>query len=156
MSSITISEFEERTGYASVYFSQNNKFIQFLKMCIKPIALRYYNPDKECWMVHKDMLPATIKYARTQFSQIKVDLPPTIIIDPPGTPYTIGDSPDYSGHSSPFKTMFLQEDAPKELIQVAYKTLALLFHPDRGGNSEDMVKLNQAYAELAKRYNLAR
>lgn len=45
-------------------------------------------------------------------------------------------------------TLFVAVDAPIEVIRAAYKALAMLYHPDHGGDSERMVELNRAYETL--------
>jgi hypothetical protein len=45
--------------------------------------------------------------------------------------------------------LFLLPGAPAELIKAAYKTLAIKFHPDHGGNEETMKLLNEAFQLLA-------
>jgi hypothetical protein len=45
-------------------------------------------------------------------------------------------------------TLFVAQDAPPEVIRAAYKALALLYHPDLGGDLEQMVNLNRAYELL--------
>jgi curved DNA-binding protein CbpA len=45
--------------------------------------------------------------------------------------------------------LHLLPDAPPELIKAAYRELAKLNHPDKGGNEEAMKLLNEAYAKLA-------
>jgi hypothetical protein len=52
--------------------------------------------------------------------------------------------------SSAYRTLFLQPDAPPELIVAAYKTLAKLHHPDAGGNPDRMRALNEAFEELSQ------
>jgi hypothetical protein len=47
-----------------------------------------------------------------------------------------------------WRTLCLQPDAPPELVTAAYRTLAKLRHPDRGGTDAAMRDLNLAYEEL--------
>lgn len=42
------------------------------------------------------------------------------------------------------KTLFVQEDAPLEVIEAAYRTLAKTYHPDRGGSEAKMKTINEA------------
>ena len=44
--------------------------------------------------------------------------------------------------------LHLLPDAPPELIKAAYRELAKLNHPDKGGNEETMKRLNEAYGRL--------
>jgi len=45
--------------------------------------------------------------------------------------------------------LHLLPDAPPELVKAAYRTLAQLHHPDKGGDTEAMQKINEAYRRLA-------
>jgi len=47
-----------------------------------------------------------------------------------------------------YGVLHLLPSAPPELVTVAYRTLAQLHHPDRGGDAATMVQLNQAVAIL--------
>jgi len=47
------------------------------------------------------------------------------------------------------KRLHLLPDAPPELIKAAYKTLAMKFHPDHGGDTARMQELNEAFRLLA-------
>ncbi len=48
-----------------------------------------------------------------------------------------------------FQSLFLQPDAPPELVKVAHRTLALMFHPDKpSGDLKKMQRINSAYDEL--------
>lgn len=40
--------------------------------------------------------------------------------------------------------------APKEVIRAAYKAMALLAHPDRGGSTAQMQAINSAYQRLMR------
>jgi DnaJ domain len=48
-------------------------------------------------------------------------------------------------------TLFVTSDAPAEVIRAAYKALAMLYHPDLGGDPERMVDLNRAYETLTQK-----
>jgi len=53
--------------------------------------------------------------------------------------------------ADPYSVLHLRETAPPELIKAAYRTLAQLYHPDRGGDAQVMTELNLAYELLTKR-----
>jgi len=46
------------------------------------------------------------------------------------------------------RILHLTEGAPPELIVAAYRVLAKIHHPDRGGGNDDMVRINLAYERL--------
>ena len=47
-----------------------------------------------------------------------------------------------------YRALFLIPGAPKELVKAAYRSLALLYHPDKGGDGEKMKEINEAYNQL--------
>lgn len=55
-----------------------------------------------------------------------------------------------SGGSSPYDVLMLRPGAPPALVKAAYRVLAQLHHPDRGGTTAVMQRLNAAYEALGK------
>lgn len=47
-----------------------------------------------------------------------------------------------------YRTLYLLSDAPPEVIQTVYRTLAKIHHPDVGGSTEAMAEINEAYNYL--------
>ena len=47
--------------------------------------------------------------------------------------------------------LYLLPGAPWSVVQAAYRALAMLVHPDRGGSHQTMVDVNRAYETLQKR-----
>lgn len=54
------------------------------------------------------------------------------------------------GSRGPYQVLFLDPTAPEEIVKVVYKYLAQRLHPDRGGSTEAMARLNRAYEEIGK------
>jgi DnaJ-domain-containing protein 1 len=48
-----------------------------------------------------------------------------------------------------FATLHLLPSAPPEVVRASYKALAMKHHPDHGGDTEAMQKINEAYRRLA-------
>jgi hypothetical protein len=48
-------------------------------------------------------------------------------------------------------SLFVLPGAPWSVIQAAYRAIALLVHPDKGGKHERMVEVNRAYQTLEER-----
>jgi molecular chaperone DnaJ len=48
-----------------------------------------------------------------------------------------------------YAALLLREGAPAELVAAAYRTLAKLYHPDAGGDTAHMQRINAA-AELLR------
>lgn len=59
----------------------------------------------------------------------------------PPNPFAAGD--DYA-------VLFVSPDAPREVVFASYKSLALVNHPDRGGTTEAMQKLNAAFDNIKR------
>ena len=51
-------------------------------------------------------------------------------------------------NSSPWDILGVQPNSTIEEIREAFKTLAMKYHPDRGGITEDFTKINEAYNKL--------
>lgn len=50
--------------------------------------------------------------------------------------------------SGDFAVLHLLASAPPKVVDMAYKAMALLNHPDHGGDAEKMKQINAAYARL--------
>lgn len=59
-------------------------------------------------------------------------------------------APQVSGDS--WGRLYLVEGAPVQVVQAAYRALSMIHHPDKGGDSETMKSINEAYKELMKGY----
>ena len=88
------------------------------------------------WLNHaRDVIHADIEWPDgTEFW----DAPPP----PPKRPKAPKRRPDA------FATLHLLPSAPPELIKAAYRTLAQLHHPDHGGDTSAMQRINIAYKEI--------
>ena len=51
-------------------------------------------------------------------------------------------------NGGPYGVLYLKKDAPWPVIVAAYKALATIHHPDRGGRLETMQKVNNAMDEI--------
>jgi hypothetical protein len=56
--------------------------------------------------------------------------------------------PKATARAAAFVTLHLLPTAPPELVKAAHKTLALLHHPDKGGDLRTMQAINAAYDVL--------
>ena len=52
--------------------------------------------------------------------------------------------------SGPYHMLRVLPSAPREVVEAAYRALALKYHPDRGGNAEIMANLNRAIEIIRK------
>lgn len=54
--------------------------------------------------------------------------------------------------TNPDSVLHLAPGAPWEVVQAAYRALAGLHHPDRGGDTAKMQAINRAYEDLKRRH----
>lgn len=47
-----------------------------------------------------------------------------------------------------YAILYLQPDAPDAILEVVYRKLAQLFHPDRGGDEEQFKRITAAYQRI--------
>ncbi len=119
------------------------KFIRSL-----PAEKRYL--DGNTWWVHKSSLLEVLRRAKLtgnhsvlDYSKVESDLQftiDTILFNKKRKliiPTNIKDSP--------YAVLHLQETAPRELVDAAFKTLAKLTHPDCGGDPEMFLRVKAAY-----------
>jgi curved DNA-binding protein CbpA len=49
---------------------------------------------------------------------------------------------------SAYDVLHLKPDAPPEVVAAAYKALAFKHHPDRGGDEEEMKRINDSHDRI--------
>lgn len=52
--------------------------------------------------------------------------------------------------TGPYAVLFINDSAPNCVVDAAYKALAKLYHPDCGGDSGSMSRINSAIASIKK------
>jgi hypothetical protein len=117
-----------------------------------PATLRGYTPATRQWFIDEDathQMRRWLSYAETMigariewiggatYEDYEAECPP---------PYT---PPPRPKPVDPYKTLHLLPSAPPEVVKAAYKALAMKLHPDHGGDTEAMQRINAAYRRLA-------
>ena len=74
-------------------------------------------------------------FARIYFGPVRAGLPT---------------EPWQAGGASPYRLLGLDPSAPDEVVKLVYRHLARRLHPDAGGSTEAMARLNGAYEEIAR------
>jgi hypothetical protein len=124
--------------------------IDDLKAAI-PYPFRDWNPARKVWTVAPAYADLALEILLHHF--------PTA--DVPGRSGEAGRSRSHS-HVPPgprplrhrdarYAVLHLLPSAPPELIEGAYRILARLHHPDRGGSTAAMQEINEAIADLRER-----
>lgn len=103
-----------------------------------PSRQRTWKPDLKQWWFKPGQLPSIEALARLHCGAVAYvrrdgDLEPAV---PAET-------------AAAYRALYLVPGAPPELIKAAYRILAKRVHPDAGGTTEQMQRVNAAYAELA-------
>lgn len=112
----------------------------YVKNYIRPTAYRKFDSTTGCWLVYYTKLPDLLKVINKHYSEVNyVDVP-----------VEWGGQSDTSIVGSPYKILYLLDDAPMEVVKAAYRALSLKNHPDVGGDGNAMVVINAAYALICK------
>lgn len=156
MQSLTVTEWDEERQFATLSFSYNRRFLDWLKLGVKPDSYRIYDPVNRTWKVHLKRLPLVINFARRHFTQVNYQVLPDWV------QMQVASEKAQEARqtlwepvrgSDPFTTLYLLPTAPWEVVRAVYKALAVIHHPDHGGNTETFQRINCAYLELEKRLN---
>ena len=118
--------------------------IEALKDYVPPYH-RVYVPERRTWRVDAyahDCLHGWLAYVRADFNaRIEwLDADPEQEWTPP---------PVKPKASDPYVMLHLLPSAPPEVVKAAYRALAVLNHPDKGGDTNAMQRINDAYRRLA-------
>jgi len=124
-------------GSVRLEFPYNAVFIRRLKDEV-PAHARSYDPEAKAWFVDVPYAPRIIALFRRTFPDAHIDQ------DEPARPEPNRER----GITTMYGTLCLTAEAPPELVASAYRILAKLHHPDRGGNDERMRQINAAYRQI--------
>jgi hypothetical protein len=124
-----------RTGAGGIElrFPYNAGLVELLKSEI-PAYARSYDPDDKTWTVTSAYAARAVDLLLKHFPDARIERPGA----------RLGSTPQHS-IARPFAVLHLLPSAPPELVDAAYRTLAKLAHPDRGGSHEHMVQLTAAH-----------
>lgn len=133
-----------------VCFKTKNKSLSNLvAKCVKPSSYRRFEVTTNTWYVYYDKLPLLVGLARRFNMQVDwSDLPESwqvLIVQNRDRVIEVENEV-----SSAFKTLFLTEDAPIEVVKASYRALVSRYHPDHNDGQGDTEKLN----ELIKAYKV--
>ena len=101
---------------------------------------REWRPEEKVWWVDWAAADDAVAIVRDWFPNVQEILFARTVPPPPRR-----DDPAYV-------PLHLRETAPWPLIEGAYKILARLHHPDRGGDTTTMQGINRAYDDLKARH----
>jgi hypothetical protein len=112
-----------------------------------PAAYREYDPDSKTWIIESVYAATAIRLLRSAFPDATVGDHED---DPPTQAYT-------HHQTSPNEVLYVLPDAPRCVVDAAYRALSREFHPDHASDDqrdqahETMIALNAAYSILRDR-----
>lgn len=107
----------------------NPSYVADLKTTL-PTFARRWEPDLKLWWVAPEFITLAEQVLARHY---EVASPPTAT---------------NNGNADAYKTLWLRPGAPQELVRSAYRTLAKLHHPDAGGDTRQMQRINAAFEQL--------
>lgn len=117
--------------------------VQRLKAAI-PAYLRRFDPRSKHWYVKPDAYGELENF----LSDMYVDFAAQVRREDRRESHSRPQAPPRAQVNDPYAVLHLLPSAPAEVIRAAYKAMALLCHPDRGGDTEMMQRVNAAYGRL--------
>ena len=130
---MTAPRIVRRDGAATLTFPFDAWLVDALKAEI-PGHARTYAPDTRAWTIAPAYAGIAIRLMYQAFTDVEV-------IDAAAGPgFDRGGDP----REAALVVLHLRPTAPPELVDAAYKCLARLHHPDRGGSTATMQAINAA------------
>lgn len=125
-------------GRAVLAFPFDRWLVDSLKAEI-PAYARTYDPATKQWTVDGPYIATARRLIEFAYPDVDIqDESPRF------------EAPKRSTPRTSYTVLHLLPSAPPELVESAYKTLARLHHPDRGGDTEKMQELNAAIEEIRR------
>ena len=148
----TLKILYNQTDFCPLAFSYNRRFYDLVKSGIKPLSYRRYNKEKKRWSVHIAKIPMVVSWGRRHFAYVDYSSLPTpiqiLIVEYERNRREAGGGRELS--LTPHQVLHLLPSAPPEVIKASYKALAMLYHPDHGGDSEQFRAVQEAFDSLTR------
>lgn len=130
------------SGDVDLTFTYSADIVAELKAVIPPFA-RSYNGQTRTWTVAAGFAWLGVNILKKWFGTAGV----AVIDHKPPTPIRQSD-PHYS-------TLYVMPNAPACVVEAAYRALAKEHHPDRGGSTATMQRINDAYDAISRKRGVA-
>ena len=134
---MTAPRIVRRDGAATLTFPFDAWLVDALKAEI-PGHARTYDPVAKSWTVAPAYVGIAIRLMYQAFTDVE------IIDAAAGPTFDRGGDP----REAALVVLHLRPTAPPELVDAAYKCLARLHHPDRGGDHDAMLAINAAAEQI--------
>ncbi len=116
-----------------IQFDYDPDFIEALKDKI-PGRSRRWLPEKKWWVFREEVMDQVLALAYIHVGRV-------VHVEPD----------EEEAPVEAYAELHLLPTAPPAVVAAAYKALAKLAHPDKGGDKVKMQRINQAYAQLTHR-----
>src|SRR5678816_1114984 len=118
----------------------------FLSAFKARVHIRAFDPGSKTWIVPARYVPIVRDLARRYLEiDIAVSLPPNL------APHARA-APAPQRVPEEYEILCVLPGSPIEVVKAAYKALAFICHPDRGGNAEHFRQLSEAYERVCREY----
>jgi hypothetical protein len=125
------------------------KFVADLKDEI-PAHGRAWRPETKTWWIESLFVDDAIDLCREHYGEVEIlDEREAKRSAPPPPP-----PPDPPQPSGPYATLHLLPTAPMPIVEVVYRKMAAMHHPDLGGDLRFMQQINAAFDSIRKLRNV--
>lgn len=162
MPSILKIDYDSATKFCGLKHGYNRRFVDYVRSGVTPLSYRKFDQDKKRWFVHIKKLPQVVAMGQRYFDHVDYSALPMDIQSE--LVQTLNDRyrgrgntgtgvrfDQISARANPYDVLYVRHDAPWPVIKAAYRALATMFHPDKGGSAEDFRAIQAAYDTLEKR-----
>lgn len=130
-------------------FTPHKRFSRFLAYKL-PKNQRKFIQDGNYWLINIRALTRVAHYGKRCFDQVDLEEIPkswrkNISLDDQD-----GLGKDGSNKIDPYSILYLLPSAPRKLVEKAYKILADIHHPDKGGDVEKFLEIKKAYDKITE------
>jgi hypothetical protein len=131
-------------GTVAVAFPFDRDVVDELKHQI-PAPYRAWDPESREWLISLGWAQVAIEILRSAFGHVELEQFTSRRADP--EPIRTSD-PTYA-------ELHLLPSAPWPVVEAVYRAMARMNHPDKGGDCEQMKRVNLAYESLQRRAGAA-
>lgn len=126
----------------------DSTFTNFIRYSIKPVGYRRYDRRRRVWLIHWTRLPLIASMARRYCHHVDWSRLPD-----KWQMFMVGGQvvEDPCQETNPHELLYVLDDAPFEVIKAAYRALAQLHHPDKGGDQASFRAIKAAFEEIQRR-----
>jgi hypothetical protein len=136
----------DRLGDAVLKTPFKANFVADLKDEI-PASARAWRPEEKTWWIGRDWVREAIDLCRAHYGEVE-------ILDEREAKRSAPPPPEPPQPSGPYATLHLLPTAPMPIVEVVYRKLAAMYHPDLGGDLRIMQQINAAFDSIRKLRNV--